>query len=138
MKKPVIVTCSSDRGLCGGIHSSVAKATKRIIHKLPDARIAVLGIKARSKLNYDHSSEIAVSFDGVCKFPPSWLEASTIADTILAQKLPADGFQVIYNSFKSVIAFETLNVKIPTLETISTSCKRLARISLIFSFSLCV
>ena len=123
MKKPVIVTCSSDRGLCGGIHSSLAKATKRVVGQLPDARIAVLGIKARSKLNYDHSAEIAVSFDGVCKFPPTWLEASSIADTILSQKIPSDGFQVIYNSFKSVIAFETKNVKIPTLETI-TSARR--------------
>ncbi|KAJ3370550.1 atp3 gamma subunit of the F1 sector of mitochondrial F1F0 ATP synthase [Kappamyces sp. JEL0680] len=121
MKKPVIVTCSSDRGLCGGIHSSLAKASKRIVKELPDARIAVLGIKARSKLNYDHADEIVISFDGVCKFPPTWLEASSIVESILSLKTPADGFQVVYNSFRSVIAFDTTTVKIPTLDTITAA-----------------
>jgi F-type H+-transporting ATPase subunit gamma len=121
MKSPFILTCSSDRGLCGGIHSSLAKATKKVLRSTPDAKVAVLGIKARSKLNYDHAKEIGISFDGVCKFPPTWLEASTITDEIIALKKPVDGFQVIYNSFKSVIAFETKTVKIPTLEKIQSA-----------------
>lgn len=123
MKKPIVITCSSDRGLCGGIHSSLTKATKRVLGSTPDARIAVLGVKARSKLNYDHNEEIIISFDGVCKYPPTWLEASSVVDEILQLKSPADGFQVIYNSFKSVIAFESKNVKIPSLETVTAARK---------------
>ena len=121
MKTPFVLTCSSDRGLCGGIHSSLAKATKKVLRATPEAKIAVLGVKARSKLNYDHSKEISVSFDGVCKFPPTWLEASTITDEVLALKKPVDGFQVVYNSFKSVIAFDTKTVKIPTLAQIQAA-----------------
>ena len=100
MKSPFILTCSSDRGLCGGIHSSLAKATKKVLHVTPDAKVAVLGIKARSKLNYDHAKEISISFDGVCKYPPTWLEASSVVDQVLTLKKPVDGYRVIYNSFK--------------------------------------
>ena len=123
IKTPLIITCSSDRGLCGGIHSSVAKQTKRILKKKEEGRVAVLGIKARSKLQYDHAKQIACSFDGVCKFPPTWLEASSVAEVVLALKQPNDGFNVIYNSFKSVISFDTVTVKIPTLKTITESRK---------------
>jgi len=121
MKKPVVIICSSDRGLCGGIHSSLTKAAKKIIIALPEARLAVLGVKARSKLNYDYGDEIIISFDGVCKFPPTWLEASSVVDEILQLKAPSDGFQVVFNSFKSVIAFDSKNVKIPSLETVSAA-----------------
>lgn len=125
MKTPMIVTCSSDRGLCGGIHSSLAKATKKVLALNKESRVAILGIKARSKVQHDYSAQIALSFDGVCKFPPTWLEASSIAEVILQQKAHSktDGFHVIYNCFKSVIAFETSAIKIPTLETIAAARK---------------
>ena len=37
-KNPLLITVSSDRGLCGGIHSSVSKATKKSIQSPPTAR----------------------------------------------------------------------------------------------------
>jgi F-type H+-transporting ATPase subunit gamma len=33
-KNPLLITVSSDRGLCGGIHSSVSKATKKSLSKV--------------------------------------------------------------------------------------------------------
>lgn len=121
MKSPLLITCSSDRGLCGGIHSSVSKVTKKLAKQIPDAKIAVLGVKARSKLAHDSASKFAVSFDGVCKFTASWYESAIIADSILGLKLPVDGMQIIYNRFTSVIAFETENWKIPALKTLIDS-----------------
>jgi F-type H+-transporting ATPase subunit gamma len=121
MKKPLLVTCSSDRGLCGGIHSGLAKMTKKELKQVPETRCAVLGVKARSKLQYDFAKQIDLSFDGVCKFPPSWLESALIADVILQSDSQNDGLKVIYNKFKSVIAFEPVSVKVPTIETIEAS-----------------
>ncbi|KAI8900524.1 ATPase, F1 complex, gamma subunit domain-containing protein [Globomyces pollinis-pini] len=119
MKSPLLITCSSDRGLCGGIHSSLSKATKRSLIELPESTSAILGVKARAKLQYDFASRIKISFDGVCKYNPSWLEAATIADEILGQKVPSDGSYIIYNRFKSVIAFEPVTIKLPTAELIA-------------------
>lgn len=121
MNTPFIVTCSSDRGLCGGIHSSLAKSTKKVLAANKAAQVAVLGVKARSKLQYDYSKQIAVSFDGVCKFPPSWYEASLISDVMLANKGNSDGYLVVYNKFKSVISFETEHIKIPAFEAITAA-----------------
>ncbi|KAJ3309708.1 atp3 gamma subunit of the F1 sector of mitochondrial F1F0 ATP synthase [Boothiomyces sp. JEL0838] len=118
LTKPVYVTVSSDRGLCGGIHSSLAKVTKKQLIEHPESTTAVLGMKARSKLQYDFSKQIAVSFDGVCKFTPSWYEAALVADTILTEKLTKEGSVIVYNSFKSVVAFETTLFPVPQLKTI--------------------
>jgi len=118
---PMVVTCSSDRGLCGGIHSYLAKATKKSLQTNKDSTVAVLGIKARSKLQFDHKDQIAVSFEGVSKFPPTWLEASSVAETILNVPTKNAGHDVIYNSFKSVIAYDTTTINIPSVASLSAA-----------------
>lgn len=129
LTKPVYVTVSSDRGLCGGIHSSLAKVTKKQLIEHPESTTAVLGLKARSKLQYDFSKQIAVSFDGVCKFTPSWYEAALVADTILTEKLTKEGSVIVYNSFKSVVAFETTLFPVPQLKTILDARKLFVKFS---------
>lgn len=123
MKNPLLITCSSDRGLCGGIHSSVSKMTKKIAKQIPESKVAVLGVKARSKLSLDTANKFIISFDGVLKFTASWFESAIIADAILDLKVPSDGMQIIYNKFTSVIAFETESWKIPALKTLVDSRK---------------
>jgi F0F1-type ATP synthase gamma subunit len=47
---PLAVAVSSDRGLCGGIHSSVSKATKRYLAKVETPQVVILGQKAKSQI----------------------------------------------------------------------------------------
>lgn len=122
-EKPLVVTVSSDRGLCGGIHSAVSKATKKILNKQSQGQVAILGMKAKSQIQREHRQKIAVSFDGVTKNLPSWFEASLIADLILSQKTPTDSTQIVYNKFRSVIAFDTTVASVPSLETLKDAPK---------------
>ena len=49
----LVIALSSDRGLCGGIHSSVSKAVKAYIAEQSDntnVRLAIVGDKARLQL----------------------------------------------------------------------------------------
>ncbi len=115
--KSLVVTCSSDRGLCGGIHSSVSKFTKRFV-KDKDAKIAVLGLKARTQLQRDHRKHIALSFDGVTKFTATWLEAATIGHQILSAKIPSDSTSIVFNKFKSVIAYDATVTTLPSLDAL--------------------
>ena len=49
----LLIALSSDRGLCGGIHSSVSKAAKKYIAEQGDninVKVAVIGDKARLQL----------------------------------------------------------------------------------------
>ncbi|KAI8904025.1 ATPase, F1 complex, gamma subunit domain-containing protein [Gorgonomyces haynaldii] len=123
-KEPLLITCSSDRGLCGGIHSSVSKATKRNIAAAGGkGHIAVLGQKARTQLTRDHRQYIDLSFDGITKYGATWYETALVGDAILAAKLPHDGVSIIYNQFKSVIAYEASAIALPTFSTLNAAPK---------------
>ncbi|KAL2912294.1 atp3 gamma subunit of the F1 sector of mitochondrial F1F0 ATP synthase [Polyrhizophydium stewartii] len=119
----VVVTVSSDRGLCGGIHSSVSKATKRFLAANPSASSAILGQKAKSQVQREYRDNIFLSFDGVTKNAPTWFEAALIGDAILSAKPEYESASIIYNRFKSVIAFETESLSIPSVKSLASAPK---------------
>lgn len=123
VEAPFIIVCSSDKGLCGGINSYVSKAAKKAIHEHPDGKLFVIGQKARSQLNREYGNSIAITFDTVAKNIPTFSEAAAITDKILKSGLQFNGGFIIYNYFKSVIAFETKRTPIFTLEDISSNSK---------------
>ncbi|CAG8752365.1 2752_t:CDS:2, partial [Ambispora leptoticha] len=106
----LIITVSSDRGLCGGIHSSVAKASRKYIEEKPDSGVIVLGDKAKGQISRTHRENIKLSFNQIGKGIPTYAEASAIADTIIKEKVQFDQATIIYNYFKSVIAYEARTI----------------------------
>jgi hypothetical protein len=50
-KKTLIVVASSDKGLCGGIHSGLTKRVRRMLIEKPNADIVVLGEKCKAQLS---------------------------------------------------------------------------------------
>ena len=67
------VVCGSDRGLCGGINSVVAKEGRGLADAAAkdgkDVHIATLGEKARSQMHRTHPENVVVSMDEVCMEP---------------------------------------------------------------------
>ncbi|KAF9967880.1 atp3 gamma subunit of the F1 sector of mitochondrial F1F0 ATP synthase [Mortierella alpina] len=62
----VYIVSSSDRGLCGGIHSSVAKATRRLIAASPagtPTSVIVLGDKAKNQMSRSNQGFAAYELD---------------------------------------------------------------------------
>ncbi|KAI9203262.1 ATP synthase F1, gamma subunit [Polychytrium aggregatum] len=121
--KPVLVTVSSDRGLCGGIHSSVSKATKKIAADYKDAGIVILGQKAKVQIARDHRDNIQLTFDQVAKNLPSFTEAALIADRILKSGLEFNAGKIVYNKFVSVIAYDATVLPFYNFQSISESPK---------------
>jgi F-type H+-transporting ATPase subunit gamma len=101
----VYITVSSDRGLCGGVHSAVSKATKRAIKKTPNATAVVLGDKAKMQLARDHRGHIALSFSGLGKAIPTFEDACGIADALQASGVTFDKAEIVYNAFTSMISY---------------------------------
>ncbi|TPX64366.1 hypothetical protein CcCBS67573_g08430 [Chytriomyces confervae] len=126
---PLVVAVSSDRGLCGGIHSSVSRAVKRYMANHQEASIAVIGQKARNQIQRDYRENIIIHFDQVTKVGPLWLEASMIADQILGSKAEGgadkleNGGTIVYNKFKSVISYEATPLAVHSAETIAAAPK---------------
>lgn len=96
----LFIVCSSDKGLCGGIHSSVSKRAKAEMAKISSSaaspettegpKIIVLGDKAKAQLSRSLGKNVAVSFNQVGKDVPTFADASAIADKIVASGIKFD------------------------------------------------
>ena len=120
IKKPeLILACSSDRGLCGAIHSSVSKFARRLAAAdRQNTKIVVLGDKAKPQICRDARQNIIMHFTQVGKEIPIFLDAAAICQTIQSQlqlKLNQETTNVgiIYNRFLSVLNYETVLVQLP-------------------------
>ncbi|KAH7337776.1 ATP synthase F1 gamma [Rhizoctonia solani] len=106
--KTLYVVVSSDRGLCGGIHSSVTKATKRALaENQGQGSVVVLGEKSKSQLSRSSAKNLELSFSQIGREVPSFADAAEIADKIITSGIEFDSVNLIYNRFVSAIAYES-------------------------------
>lgn len=105
--KSLIVAISSDKGLCGSIHSQMAKATKKALAEKPNTDVVTIGDKIKAQLQRTNAESLVLAFNGVGKSAPTFLEASLIADEILKlnKEKNYDSIKVLYNKFVSSVSF---------------------------------
>ncbi|KAJ5084871.1 gamma subunit of F0F1-type ATP synthase [Penicillium alfredii] len=120
-KKTLLVVASSDKGLCGGIHSGLTKATRRILENTPNADIVIMGEKAKAQLSRVAADKIVLSFSNVCKDIPTFADAQAVADQIAL--LPTDyaSVRIIYNSFINAQSYEATAIEAYSEEAITQS-----------------
>ncbi|PGH31012.1 ATP synthase F1, gamma subunit [[Emmonsia] crescens] len=120
-KKTLFVVASSDKGLCGGIHSSLSKATRRMMIDQPGADIVVLGEKAKAQLSRTNEKDLVMNFANVGKDIPTFAEAQAIADKIA--QLPTDyaSIKIIYNRFVNAQTYEPVVIEAYSEEAITQS-----------------
>ncbi|KAL2613546.1 hypothetical protein R1flu_025238 [Riccia fluitans] len=116
-KKKIIVTISSDKGLCGGINSTSVKFSKALMRLTaasgPDkqASYVVIGEKGKAQLQRDSKKNIRMFVTETQKLPINFSLACALADEIM-QKVEFDAIHLVYNKFQSVVSF------LPTVATI--------------------
>ena len=101
----LVVALTSDRGLCGAVHSSVAKRVRGILNtdaNSNDIRIITIGDKAKLMLAKQYPQNILMMFNDFGKRPPSFGDATTVANAILNCGYEFDQGIILYNRFKSV------------------------------------
>lgn len=120
-KKTLIIVGSSDKGLCGGIHSGLSKCVRRMLAKNPDCDIVVLGEKCKAQLSRSNSKNIVLSFSGVGKDIPTFADAQAIADQV--SLLPTDyaSIQIVYNKFINATSYEATPIEAFSEEAIAQS-----------------
>ncbi|EPZ35399.1 ATPase, F1 complex, gamma subunit conserved site domain-containing protein [Rozella allomycis CSF55] len=119
----VLVVVSSDRGLCGAIHSSVSKMAKKQIKIHPSTKIIVLGDKAKAQISRDARKNILASFNQIGKTIPTFTDALLVTQLIFKTNSSYDKLGIIYNRFKSVIAYDTLTLPVFTSADLANSAK---------------
>lgn len=103
VNKHLIVAISSDRGLCGAIHTSICKAIKNSINEGKDGldtKIVCVGDKAKAILQRTYSSNMLFSVNDIGKKNITFLDASLIAAEILKSGYEFDSGAIFYNHFK--------------------------------------
>lgn len=120
-KKTLIVVASSDKGLCGGIHSGLSKKVRRMLVEKPNADIVVLGEKCKAQLGRSNSKNIVLSFSGVGKDIPTFADAQAIADQISLLPTDYSDVQIVYNKFINATSYEATPIEAFSEEAIANS-----------------
>lgn len=116
VKKNVILTISSDKGLCGGINSTSVKMS-RALYRLTSAgpehetKYVILGEKGKVQLVRDSRKNILMTASELQKIPVNYTQVAVLADDIL-KNVEFDALRVVFNKFQSVVSF------LPTVATI--------------------
>lgn len=115
-KRKLFVVISSDKGLCGGIHSSVSKATRREFAEKDkveaDSPIMVIGDKSKAQLSRALPKNLALTFNQIGRDIPTFADAAGVADLILTSGAKYDTIAIVYNRFVSAISYEPTIVEI--------------------------
>ncbi|KAK3641239.1 atp3 gamma subunit of the F1 sector of mitochondrial F1F0 ATP synthase [Elasticomyces elasticus] len=121
-KKTLLVVCSSDKGLCGGIHSGVTRGVRRLMNDTPgDYNLVVIGEKSKAQLSRSNPKDMVLSFAGIGKDVPTFTDAQAIADQI--SLLPGDysSVKIMYNKFINAQSYEATVVEAFSEEAIAAS-----------------
>ncbi|KAI1613870.1 ATP synthase F1, gamma subunit [Exophiala viscosa] len=120
-KKTLMVIASSDKGLCGGIHSGMSRYTRRLLEKDPNLDIAIIGEKCKAQLGRSNSKNVVMNFAGVGKNVPTFADAQAIADQLVL--LPEDyaSIKIVYNKFINAQSYEPVIIEAFSEEAITQS-----------------
>lgn len=106
--KAVVLVISSDKGLCGGYNSSLAKTVRRFTaeNKGEDLKFFFIGKKVRELIQKEVNSGKTFTF---AKADPTYEEVRKVADELGAMFIGGEvgKVYVAYNSFISAIAFDS-------------------------------
>ncbi|KAJ4417328.1 atp3 gamma subunit of the F1 sector of mitochondrial F1F0 ATP synthase [Neurospora sp. IMI 360204] len=120
-KKKLVVVTSSDKGLCGGVHSGLARFIRRRAATEPEFDIVIIGEKAKAQLSRTNSKDIVLNFSGVGKDIPTFVEASAIADQITQLKGDYSSVEIVYNKFINATSYEPTVIEAFSEEAILAS-----------------
>ncbi|CAH3142227.1 unnamed protein product [Porites evermanni] len=119
----LIVVMSSDRGLCGGIHSNLVKAVKATLAEkgADNVKIVSCGDKARQLFLRTHADNLLMSFSEIGKRPPLFCEATFIAQEIIDSGFQFDLGEMYYNWFKSVVSYRTKTKPLVSFDSLNAA-----------------
>ncbi|KAJ7594996.1 ATPase, F1 complex, gamma subunit domain-containing protein [Mycena floridula] len=122
--RKLFVVVSSDKGLCGGIHSSVSKATRRAfaggeesplpasVTIDPSSPVMVIGDKSKAQLQRALSNNLALTFNQIGRDIPTFADAAGVADLIIKSGVEYDSVVIVYNKFVSAISYEAAAIEV--------------------------
>ncbi|CCF57059.1 hypothetical protein KAFR_0C00640 [Kazachstania africana CBS 2517] len=126
--KELIIAVTSDKGLCGSIHSSLSRTVRFYLYenkdRLSDIDVVTIGDKVKMQLLRSHPHQLKLSFNGIGKDAPTFFEASLISDKLIQELNPSESYDKIsiyYNDPISSLSFQSTSKPIYNPEIIEKS-----------------
>ncbi|MBA7489731.1 ATP synthase gamma chain [subsurface metagenome] len=119
-KKTLMIVCSSDKGLCGGIHSGLSRYVRRN-EDTSNVDLVIIGEKSKAQLSRSNGKQIVLSFAGIGKDVPTFADAQAIADQISLLPEEYSSVQILYNKFINAQSYEPTPIEAYTEEAITQS-----------------
>ncbi|KAF4977259.1 hypothetical protein FZEAL_6199 [Fusarium zealandicum] len=120
-KKSLIIVCSSDKGLCGGIHSGLSRYVRRLSAQGEAFDLVLIGEKAKAQLSRTNAKGIQLTFSGIGKDVPTFADAQAIADQIVQLPTEYTDVKILYNSFINAQSYEASMIEAFSEEAITQS-----------------
>lgn len=108
------IAISSDRGLCGAVHSGIGRNLKA--RPEPMKKAVIVGDKVKLIMQKTMADSFLSTFNNVGRKPSSFSDALDIAEEVLTHEF--DQAELIYNSFKNVVSYKIMSKNIPSLATL--------------------
>jgi len=123
-KNQLLLAVSSDRGLCGAIHTSVARLIRGKIQNSSDnIKVVCIGDKSRSILQRLFGANILFAVKEIGRKVPVFEDASRVATAIIDSGYQYDSGSIVFNRFKSVVSYQTSEIPIYSLSSINAAPK---------------
>lgn len=124
--KELLVALTSDRGLCGAVHSSICRTIRNELLTRPNidnVGIVCVGDKSRAQLQRIFAKNIVCVGSEIGRLPPQFGDASKIANAIMNAGFQYDHGRLFFNRFRSVISYTTTSMPIFSNDIVSKAPK---------------
>jgi F-type H+-transporting ATPase subunit gamma len=124
--KKLLILVTSDRGLCGAVHTNIIKEAKNLLKNKPDNieyKLVCIGDKSKLGIARLYGNHILYTANEIGRLPPTFEDASIAALAILNSGYEFDEAEILYNRFKTVVTYQTSKLQVPPLATIKSNPK---------------
>jgi F-type H+-transporting ATPase subunit gamma len=127
-KKPahLMIVMTSDRGLCGAVHSSINKLVRRDMEHKPndvDYKIICVGDKAKVVLQRTYGKDILMSINEIGKKPPTFEDAAILAQAVMDSGYDYSQGDIYYNRFRTVVSYDSKKLPIFSVDSMGAAEK---------------
>ncbi|XP_014243711.1 ATP synthase subunit gamma, mitochondrial [Cimex lectularius] len=118
----IIIAMTSDRGLCGAVHTQVARHIRNELCEHPaNTKVICVGDKSRAILQRLFGKNISVVANEIGRKPPTFLDAARIANEVAKQNFSSG--KIVFNKFKSVVSYTTTELPLLSEASVSSAPK---------------
>lgn len=114
-KKQLLIAITSDRGLCGAVHTGVARYIRNELNQEGESaktKVICYGDKSRSILQRLFAKNIIFVANEVGRLPPTFIDASKLAAEVVNCGYDYTNGKIVYNKFKSVVSYSLSDMPI--------------------------